>query len=141
MSAPAVSGGSSPHTTSTRRDAGTTLPCSSSNAASTARGFRPPSPTDCPSTRASTGPSSLNSTSTPNAPASRRSPTHDRCARPTAGPGPTAGGLDRDGRRSWYAHLLFNTEGLVARNPVTGVRRPAVDRDLSATAGLILDEV
>lgn len=42
---------------------------------------------------------------------------------------------------SWYRYLVTNSAGTVATNPVTGVRRPRVDRDVSATAGLTVDEV
>lgn len=42
---------------------------------------------------------------------------------------------------SWYRYLAANSDGQVASNPVTGIRRPAVDRDASATAGLTAGEV
>ncbi|MBB4752892.1 tyrosine-type recombinase/integrase [Actinoplanes lobatus] len=42
---------------------------------------------------------------------------------------------------SWYAHLVANTDGAVTRNPATTVKRPAVNRHTSTTAGLTLDEV
>ncbi|MEU1813209.1 tyrosine-type recombinase/integrase [Micromonospora aurantiaca (nom. illeg.)] len=42
---------------------------------------------------------------------------------------------------SWYTHLVANTDGRVARNPVAAVKRPAVNAHTSRTAGLTLDEV
>lgn len=42
---------------------------------------------------------------------------------------------------SWYAHLLANTDGEVARNPVAAVKRPKVDAHTSTTIGLTQDEV
>jgi site-specific recombinase XerD len=42
---------------------------------------------------------------------------------------------------SWYRYLVANGAAGVAGNPVTGVRRPRVDRDASATAGLTADQV
>lgn len=42
---------------------------------------------------------------------------------------------------SWYRYLSANSDGQVPTNPVTGIRRPAVDRDASTTAGLAPDEV
>lgn len=42
---------------------------------------------------------------------------------------------------SWYSHLVANTDGAVARNPAAAVKRPAVNRHTSTTAGLTLDEV
>lgn len=40
---------------------------------------------------------------------------------------------------SWYRHLVAN--GAATTNPVTGVRRPPVDRDASTTTGLTSAEV
>lgn len=42
---------------------------------------------------------------------------------------------------SWYNHLVANTDGRVARNPATGVKRPKVHAHTSTTAGLTLHEV
>jgi integrase/recombinase XerD len=42
---------------------------------------------------------------------------------------------------SWYRYLVTNSDGQVATNPMTGVRRPRVDRDASGTVGLTVDEV
>lgn len=42
---------------------------------------------------------------------------------------------------SWYGYLVANSAGAVATNPVTGARRPRVDRDASTTVGLTTDEV
>jgi integrase/recombinase XerD len=42
---------------------------------------------------------------------------------------------------SWYRYLVANSDGQVATNPMTGVRRPRVDRDASTTIGLTVDEV
>ncbi|WP_328384486.1 tyrosine-type recombinase/integrase (plasmid) [Micromonospora zamorensis] len=42
---------------------------------------------------------------------------------------------------SWYAHLLANTDGQVARNPVASVKRPEVNAHTSTTAGLTRGEV
>ena len=41
---------------------------------------------------------------------------------------------------SWYTHLVVNTDGRLARNPLVGVKRPKSPRT-STTAGLTLDEV
>src|SRR5690554_249362 len=42
---------------------------------------------------------------------------------------------------SWYNYLVANGDGVPRANPVTGIRRPHVDRDASTTAGLTTDEV
>lgn len=42
---------------------------------------------------------------------------------------------------SWYRYLLANAADQVSGNPVTGVRRPTVDRDASTTVGLTTEEV
>ncbi|WP_436533752.1 tyrosine-type recombinase/integrase [Actinoplanes sp. HUAS TT8] len=42
---------------------------------------------------------------------------------------------------SWYGHLVANTDGAVARNPTAAIKRPTVNRHVSNTAGLTLDEV
>lgn len=42
---------------------------------------------------------------------------------------------------SWYRYLVANSDGAMVVNPAAGVRRPRVDRDASATAGLTADEV
>ena len=42
---------------------------------------------------------------------------------------------------SWYRYLVANSAGQVTVNPLAGVRRPKVDRDVSTTAGLTLTEV
>jgi integrase/recombinase XerD len=42
---------------------------------------------------------------------------------------------------SWYRYLVANSDGAVPANPATAVRRPSVDRDASATAGLTAEEV
>ncbi|BCY10333.1 tyrosine-type recombinase/integrase [Actinoplanes sp. L3-i22] len=42
---------------------------------------------------------------------------------------------------SWYTHLIANSDDVVATNPAAAVKRPAVNRHTSTTAGLTLDEV
>lgn len=42
---------------------------------------------------------------------------------------------------SWYRYLIANSDGQVPGNPVTGIRRPALDRDASTTAGLTAGDV
>ncbi|MFK4243871.1 tyrosine-type recombinase/integrase [Micromonospora chokoriensis] len=42
---------------------------------------------------------------------------------------------------SWYTHLVANTDGQFACNPVVAVKRPKVNAHTSTTAGLTLDEV
>ncbi|MEU7802555.1 tyrosine-type recombinase/integrase [Micromonospora arborensis] len=42
---------------------------------------------------------------------------------------------------SWYTHLVVNTNGQVARNPVAGVKRPKVNLRTSTAVGLTLYEV
>lgn len=70
---------------------------------------------------------------------------HYRAAlqRPARGgpPGPATVHRRLSALSSWYRYLLVNSDGAVAANPLTGVRRPRVDRDASTTAGLTSEQV
>ncbi|QSB17296.1 tyrosine-type recombinase/integrase [Natronosporangium hydrolyticum] len=64
-------------------------------------------------------------------------------AQPATGPAPTAASVHRRlaALSSWYQYLVANSDGEVVTNPVSGVRRPKVDRDASTTVGLSTEEV
>jgi len=58
-----------------------------------------------------------------------------------AGPAPATVHRRLSAISSWYRYLLASGAEGVAANPVAGTRRPAVDRDASATVGLTVAEV
>jgi site-specific recombinase XerD len=62
-------------------------------------------------------------------------------SRPPAAPAPSTVARRLSAVSSWYRYLVANSDGQLPVNPMTGVRRPRVDRDTSTTTGLTVDEV